>query len=223
MEARILAPQNTPIRLLVGGDYAILRQGIRLLLNKGDDFEVVGEAENEKAALLLTMKLQPDIVLLDSLLGGMNGLHVAKQLLRGCPGARIVLFADSTDETLLFEALQAGVYGYLQKTTSLDDLRKALHAVHTGERVLGEVHTVTQVVVELRRLTKEYSRLSRGLGMGDIELMRLVSNGYTNKEIGKQLAWSEITVKRKMQGIYRKLHVSDRAQAVAEVMRQGLI
>jgi len=223
VEARIFAPQNTLIRLLVGGDYAILRQGMRLLLDNADDFEVIGEAENEKAALLLTMKLKPDIVLLDSLLGGMHGLHVAKQLLRSCPDVRIVLFADSTDETHLFDALQVGVSGYLQKTTSLDDLRKALHAVHNGERVLGEDHTVTQVVVELRRLTKEYSRLSRGLGMADIELMRLVSNGYTNKEIGKQLAWSEITVKRRMQGIYRKLHVSDRAQAVAEVMRQGLI
>lgn len=223
MEAQRVERQNTPIRLLVGGDYAILRQGIRLLLTAGNEFEVVGEADNEKAALLLTLELKPDIVLLDSLVGGINGLDVARQLLRGCPNLRVVSFADSPDETLLFNAIQAGVCGYLQKTTSIEDLRRALHAVHRGERVLGEDHNVTQVVVELGRLTKEYRRLSRGLSMTEIELMRLVSNGYTNKEIGKQLSWSEITVKRRMQDIYRKLHVSDRAQAVAEVMRQGLI
>jgi len=215
--------ENTPIRVLLVDDHVILRQGIRVMLNKEGDFEVVGETENERTALLLTVELKPDIVLLDIFLGTVSGLDIAKQLLRRCPETRIVLFADSKDENLLLDALRIGVHGYLQKTLSIDDLRKALRAVQCGERVLGESQAVTQVVMEFHRLTKEQNRLFRGLSMTEIELVRLAANGCTNKEIGKQLFWSEVQVKRKMQDIYRKLQVSDRAQAVAESMRQGLI
>ncbi len=215
--------KNAPIRVLVVDDHVILRQGIGVMLNQEDDFEVIGEAENEKAALSLTMELKPDIVLVDMFLETSSGLDTAKQLLRISPNTRIVLFAGSNDEKLLFEAIRVGVHGYLQKTLSIDDLRRALRAVHCGERVIGESQAVTQVVVEFHRLTKEQNRLKWGLDMKEIELMRLVSKGCTNREIGRQVYWSEVQVKRKMQDIYRKLQVSDRAQAVAEAMRHGLI
>jgi DNA-binding NarL/FixJ family response regulator len=215
--------EKAPIRVLIVDDHVILRQGIRVMLNKEGDFEVVGETENERTALLLTAELKPDIVLLDIFLGTVNGLDIAKQLLRRCPDTRIVLFADSKDENLLLDALRIGVHGYLQKTLSIEDLRRALRAVQRGERVLGESQAITQVVIEFHRLTKEQNRLFRGLSMTEIELVRLAANGCTNKEIGKQLFWSEVQVKRKMQDVYRKLQVTDRAQAVAESMRQGLI
>jgi DNA-binding NarL/FixJ family response regulator len=202
----------------------ILRQGIGVLLNQEDDFEVIGEAENERTAVSLTMELKPDIVLVDMFLETSGALDTAKQLLRISPNTpRIVLYAGSNDEKLLFEAIRIGVHGYLQKTLSIDDLQRALRAVHRGERVLGESKAITQVVVEFHRLTKEQNRLKWGLDMKEIELMRLVSKGCTNREIGKQVYWSEVQVKRKMQDIYRKLQVSDRAQAVAEAMRHGLI
>jgi len=223
METQISDCENAPIRVLIVDDHVILRQGICMMLNEVGDFEVVGQAENERAALLLTAELKPDIVLLDIFLGEANGLDIAKQLLRGCPDTRIVLFAGTNDENLLLDALRIGVHGYLQKTLSIDDLCKALRAVQCGERVLGETKAVTQMVIEFHCMAKEQNRLNRGLSMTEIELMRLVSKGSTNKEIGKQLFWSEVQVKRKMQDIYRKLQVSDRAQAVAESMRQGLI
>ena len=223
METPISEHENTPIRVLLVDDHVILRQGIYVMLNKEGDFEIVGQAENERAAVLLTAELKPDIVLLDIFMGEANGLDIAKQLLRRCPETRIVLFAGTNDENLLLDALRIGVHGYLQKTLSIDDLRKALRAVQCGERVLGETKAVTQMVIEFHRMAKEQNRLSRGLSMTEIDLMRLVANGSTNKEIGKQLFWSEVQVKRKMQDIYRKLQVSDRAQAVAESMRQGLI
>ena len=215
--------EKAPIRVLLVDDHVILRQGIRVMLNKEGDFEVVGETENERTALLLTSELKPDIVLLDIFLGTVNGLDIAKQLLRSCPDTRIVLFADSKDENILLDALRIGVHGYLHKTLSIEDLRKALRAVQRGERVLGESQAITQVVIEFHRLTKEQNRLRRGLSMTEIELVRLAAKGCTNKEIGKQLFWSEVQVKRKMQDVYRKLQVTDRAQAVAESMRQGLI
>jgi DNA-binding NarL/FixJ family response regulator len=223
MQAQISEHENTPIRVLIVDDHVILRQGISIMLNRESDFEVVGEAASERAALALTAELNPDIVLLDSYLGTTCGLDIAKKLLRLCPNTHIVLFAGPDDEKLLFDAIRIGVHGYLQKTLSIDDLYKALSAVQCGERVLGDSQAITQVVIEFNRLANEQNRLYHGLSTAEIELMRFVSNGCTNKEIGKRLFWSEITVKRKMQDVYRKLKVTDRAHAVAVAIRAGLI
>jgi DNA-binding NarL/FixJ family response regulator len=215
--------EGAPIRVLVVGDHVLLRQGIRVLLNEEQDFEVVGEADNEKVAVSITTELKPDIVLVDIGLGTSGGLDVAKQLLRTSPETRIVLFAGSNDEQLLFDAVRIGVHGYLQKTLSIEDLRRALRAVKCGERVLGETQAVTQVVIEFHRLANEQNRLNWGLSTADIELVQLAAQGWTNKEIGKHMYWSEVQVKRKMQEVYRKLQVTDRAQAVGQAIRHGLI
>jgi DNA-binding NarL/FixJ family response regulator len=215
--------EGVPIRVFVVGDHVLLRQGIRVLLNEGHDFEVVGEADNEKVAVSFTIELKPDIVLVDIGLGTSSGLDIAKQLLRLSPETRVVLFAGSNDEQLLFDAIRIGVHGYLQKTLSIEDLRRALRAVKCGERVLGETQAVTQVVIEFHRLAKEQNRLNWGLSTADIELVQLAAQGWTNKEIGKHMYWSEVQVKRKMQEVYRKLQVTDRAQAVAQAIRHGLI
>ena len=128
---------SAPIRVLVVADHQLLRQGIRLMLNGEDNFEVVGEAENEQAALSLAMDLKPDIVLVDISLETSLGLKAAKQLLRSFPKTRIVLFAGPNEEKLLLEARRIGVHGYLPKTLSLEDLLRALHAVYQGARVLS--------------------------------------------------------------------------------------
>lgn len=216
-------PENSLIRVLLVDDHVILRQGISVMLNQEEDFEVVGEAESEKVALLLNRELKPDIVLVNVSLDHGSGMDIAKQLVRSSPDTYIVLYAGSNDEKLLFEAVRIGVHGYLQKTLSIDDLRKALRSVYSGERVLGETQAVTQVVIEFHRLTKEQNRLNLGLSTTEIELVQLAAQGWTNREIGKQVFWSEVQVKRKMQDIYRKLQVTDRAHAVAEAMRRGLI
>jgi DNA-binding NarL/FixJ family response regulator len=224
MQTQIAAPKAAPpIRVLVVDDHVILRQGIRVLLNEGQDFEIIGEAEDEQGALSLTTELKPDIVLVDVGLGTSGGLDIAKQLLRSSPETRIVLFAGPNDEQLLFDAVRIGVHGYLQKTVSIEDLRRALRAVHCGERVLGETQAVTQVVIEFHRLANEQNRLQWGFSTIDIELVQLAAQGWTNKEIGKHMYWSEVQVKRKMQEVYRKLQVTDRAHAVAQAMRHGLI
>ncbi len=223
IDAPIRERIDAPIRVLIVADHVILRQGIHVMLNEEEDFEVVGEAENEKAALSLAVESKPDIVLVDMSMGTSSGLDTAKQLLRSSPNTHVVLFAGSNDEKLLFDAIRIGVHGYLQKTLSIDDLRKALRAIQCGERVLGDSEAITQVVIEFHRLAQEQDRLNRGLSLVEIDLLRFASNGYTNKEIGKEVFWSEVQVKRKMQDIYRKLQVTDRAQAVAEAMRHGLI
>ena len=223
METEAVEQIDNPIRILLVDDHVVLREGLSLMLNEEDDFEVVGDVGDGKAALALTLELHPEIVLLDIFLGTSNGLDVAKQLLRICPETRIVLFSGFEDEELLLDAIRIGVHGYLQKKLSIEELQSALRAVHQGERVLGDPQSVTLVLEEFHQMTKVHKRLQYKLNTTEIEMVRLASEGYTNKEIGTRVYWSEVQVKRKMQDIYRKLEVTDRAQAVAEAMRHGLI
>ncbi len=224
-KTQVSTQQTTParIRVLVVDDHEVVRKGICTVLNEENDFEVAGQAGTGNHAITLGIQLQPDIILLDILLGASNGLDIAQQLMRACPESRIVIFTGFTDEGHLFRAMRIGVHGYLQKSLSLDELLAALRAIYRGERVIGEPRAITQVLSEFSRLTKEQERIRSGLSDIEIELVRLASAGCSNKEIAARQFWSEVTVKRKMQDIYRKLQVTDRAQAVAEAMRMGLI
>jgi len=224
-ESKMPIPEQAKkrIRVLVVDDHEIVRKGLCALLNEQDDFEVVGQAASGNVAVTLTMQLQPDIVLLDIFLGASNGLDIAQQLQRGCPKTRIVVLTGFTDEGHLFRAMRIGVHGYLQKALPINELLASLRAVQGGERVIAEPRAITQVLSEFERVTKEQERVRSGLTDLEIELLRLAAEGCSNKEIASRQFWSEVTVKRKMQDIYRKLQVTDRAQAVAEAMRMGLI
>ena len=212
-----------PIRVLIVDDHEIVRKGLYTVFSEQADFEVVGQAATGTMAVTLTMQLQPDIVLLDIFLGASNGLDIAQQLQRGCPKTRIVILTAYSDDSHLFRAMRIGVHGYLQKSLPISGLLAALRSVYAGERVIGEPHAITQVLGEFERVTKEQERVRSGLTDLEIELVRLAAEGCSNKEIAARQFWSEVTVKRKMQDIYRKLSVTDRAQAVAEAMRMGLI
>ncbi len=214
---------TTPIRVLVVDDHEVVRKGICSVISESENFTVVGQANTGIGAIALAVQLQPDIILLDVFLGTTNGLDIAQQLQRACPETRIAIFTGMVDDEQLLRAMRIGVHGYLQKSAPLSELLVALYAIHRGERVIGEAHAVTQVLNEFNRLTKEQERTRSGLSEVEIELMHLASQGCSNKEIATRKFWSEVTVKRKMQDIYRKLHVTDRAQAVAQTMRMGLI
>ncbi|GCE18597.1 response regulator [Dictyobacter kobayashii] len=213
----------SPARVLVVDDHEVVRTGVCAFLAAEPDFVVVGEAAEGNSAITLALELQPDIILLDVFLGPGDGLDIAQQLLRACPAVHIVIFTGCFDDDVLFRAFRIGAHGYLQKALATKDILAALRAVQQGERVLRDAHTLTQVLDEFGRVTREQTRTNSGLTEKEIEIVRLVAEGCTNKEIALRHFWSEVTVKRKLQDIYRKLQVADRAQAVAEVLRMGLI
>ncbi|HTK06776.1 MAG TPA: response regulator transcription factor [Ktedonobacteraceae bacterium] len=223
MQLRSEDASQIPIRVLIVDDHEVVRKGLCAALGEERDFVVVGEADSGHAALVRAQELQPDIVLLDIFLGTTNGLDIAQQLQRACPASRIVILTGLAEEDLLLRAMRIGVQGYLQKSLPLAELLSALRTVHQGERVIGEQRAITQVLDEFHRLTREQDRTRSGLSELEIELVRLAAQGCSNKEIAARQFWSEVTVKRKMQDIYRKLQVTDRAQAVAEAIRTGLI
>ncbi|HCI78101.1 MAG TPA: DNA-binding response regulator [Ktedonobacter sp.] len=215
--------QTQCIRVLVVDDHEVVRRGICAVLNAEPDFEVVGQGNTGNEAIRLASQLQPDIVLLDVFLGTSNGLDIAQQLLRAHSAMRVVIFTGITENDTLLRAMRIGVHGYLQKAMPLNKLLDALRAVSRGERVIDDPQAITHVLNELSRLSREQDRLRSGLTEQEIELIRLAAEGRSNKEIAARQFWSEVTVKRKMQDIYRKLQATDRAQAVAEAMRLGLI
>ena len=215
--------QQAIIRVLVVDDHELIRRGLCAVFDEQEDFEVAGQTGTGSAAIILAKQLQPDIVLLDIFLGNANGLDIAQQLQRACPETRIVIMTGYTDDSHLLRAMRIGVHGYIQKALPTAELLEALRSIYRGERVIGEARAITRVLSEYERLTKEQERVRSGLTDLEIELIRLAAEGCSNKEIAARQFWSEVTVKRKMQDIYRKLQVTDRAQAVAEAMRMGLI
>lgn len=211
-----------PIRVLIVDDHPVVRQGLQSLLSNYPDIQVAGEADTGLRALEEAARLQPDVVLLDIRLPGANGIDVTRQLRRQNPQARIIILTAYEDDEYLIGALQAGAHGYLLKSASHQTLAEAIRNAHAGRRVLSP-GLVDGVLRQFEALAKESLVSQSGLSESELEIVQLLAEGASNKEMAERLYWSEATVKRKMGDILAKLEVSNRAQAVAEAIKRGLI
>jgi DNA-binding NarL/FixJ family response regulator len=185
--------------------------------------DVVAQAANDAEALPLARRCQPDIILLDIALGGTNGLDLVNRLRHACPNARIVVLTGMPEREHLMTAMRLDVHGFLQKDMSGDAIKAALRQVLRGERVIGQPVMLTVALQEFGQLMRERARERSGLTEQEVEVLRMAAGGLNNREIGARQFLSEITIKRRLQDIYRKLGVKSRAQAVAEAMRLGWI
>ncbi len=211
-----------PIRVQIVDDQVVVRQGLRSMLSGAEDIEIVGDASNADEAIKQAMSTNPDIMLLDIRMPGMDGLHLLNHLGANLPKIKVIILTNYDEEQFLLESFQAGAFGYLLKNVGRETLLDALRAAKVGKRILSQELTDS--------ILKQYSDLSRrhitqefGLSDVEINLLKLVSEGATNREIAKQLYWSETAVKRKLSDVFEKLDVTDRAQAVAVAIRHNLI
>lgn len=211
-----------PIRVLIVDDHPVVRQGLQSLLSNYPDIQVAGEADTGLGALEEAALLQPDVVLLDIRLPGASGMDVTRQLRQQNPQAKIIILTAYEDDEYLIGALQAGAHGYLLKSTSHEILTEAIRNAHAGRRVLSP-SLVDGVLRQFESLAKESLVSQSGLSESELEILRLLAEGATNKKMAERLYWSEVTVKRKIGDILSKLGVSNRAHAVAEAVRRGLI
>jgi DNA-binding NarL/FixJ family response regulator len=210
------------LSVLIVDDHVLLREALCAVLSQEHDFEVVGWIAPE-GAQALAKALQPDFILLAIASGTPDWLALAKQLLEMCPTTHVTIFTNVENENLLFDAVRIGVHGYLYKTLSASDMLTALRSISQGKQVVIGHHTPKPELSQRRRISNEQHSTNVGLSAKDIEILRLAAQGNNNREIGAHLYWSEVTIKRRMQEIYQKLHAKDRAQAVAEALRLGLI
>ena len=204
-------------------DHPLIYDGLLALFRRTDDFELVSRASDAATALSLARYQQPDLILLDIELAESNGLDLVNQLRRICPDARITVLTAHREREYLMSALRLGVHALLQKDMNGDAILAALRKVLGGERVIGEPQALTSVLYEFSQVLQHRERERYGLTDQEVEILRLAASGLNNKDIGLSQFWSEITVKRKMQDIYRKLEVKSRAQAVAAAIRLGFI
>lgn len=210
------------IRVLIVDDHPVVRQGLQSLLSSFPGILVIGEADGSQGGLEQAALLQPDVVLLDIRMPGMSGIEVTRQLRRQNPTAKILILTAYEDDEYLVQALHAGAHGYLLKSASHETLAEAIRDAHGGRRVLSP-SLMDRVLRQFEELGTESEAGAPRLSESELEILRLLSQGATNKEIGDMLSYSEATAKRKVGEILSKLGVQNRAQAVAEAMKRGLM
>lgn len=201
------------IRILVVDDHFFVRLGLSGALNREPDLRVVAEAANGAQALALYREHHPDVVVLDFRLPDMDGVAVTQALLKEFPAARVVMLTEREGEEDIFRAVQAGVCGYLQKSGEREPLLVAIRRVHAGEKYFPP-----EVAARLSM------RLGRAeLSAREMDVLRCVVAGMSNKEIGNHLNISELTVKRHVGQLLEKLGVQYRTQAATAAIRRGLV
>jgi len=212
------------VRLVLADDHALFRAGIASLL-RAWGHEVVGEAGNGLEALELVRRLRPDLVLMDISMPECNGLEATRLIKAELPDTRIAIVTVSDDDEHLFEAIKSGAEGYLLKDVAEGELESTLSALEAGEPALSP-RLAAKILDEFVRLGRqeplEESR-RHDLTAREREVLQLVAEGATNKEIAASLSLSEHTVHFHVKNILAKLHLRNRAQAVAYAIRTGLV
>ena len=210
-------PSREVVRLLLVDDHAVVREGLERIFAKCLDIDVVGSASSGEEALRLATSLTPDIVLLDLSLPGMHGLEVLAALQQVDNPPHVVVLTVHDDDDVVLSAVRGGAQGYVLKNASRDELLSAVRRVAAGGQYFHEV------VVRALLRGAQREMLSSVLTARELDILRLVATGHTNKEIAAHLYISAETVKGHLEAIFRKLGVSDRAHAVAVAIRNGLV
>ncbi len=212
------------ISILLVDDHALMREGLRQLLSLEADLRVVDEAVNGFEAVQKVRRLQPDVVLMDISMPMIDGIAVTQQITREFPSIAVIMLTMHRQDQQVLQAITSGARGYLLKTASSQELARTIRQVHAGE-VLIEPELTGAIVSEFRRishLSAQGSSLTE-LAEKEIDILRCVAMGLSNKEIAEQLAYSEKTVKNYLSVIFQKLGIRDRTQAAIFAFRHGLI
>jgi DNA-binding NarL/FixJ family response regulator len=217
-------PPPTPVRLLLVDDHQVVLEGLRsMLASQSGRVEVVGAATNGPDALELAAELRPDVVLLDVRLKGASGLDLCRELVAAVPTVKVVFLTVYDDEQYLFQALRVGGSGFLLKTTTGPELADHLDRVMDGDVAIDASLAGRVAMTAARLQSGEFWPGARlGLTQRESEVLELMVHGLSNRAIGQKLFIGEETVKTHARGIYRKLEVADRAQAIAMALREGI-
>ncbi len=214
------------IRVLLADDQQLMREGLRVLLDLTPDIRVVGEAGDGAEAVEQARQLSPDVVLMDVRMPHLDGVAATRRLHEACPEVKVIILTTFDDDEYVFEGLRAGAVGYLLKDVPSEQLVEAIRAAACGEAFI-QPSVTRKVVAEFARLTgREHRRaqpLIEPLSARELEVLALIAEGLSNREIGERLFITAGTVKNHVSNILAKLSVRDRTQALLRAQELGLL
>jgi len=206
-----------PIGILIADDHPVVRQGLRTFLETQDGLEVVGEASDGAEAAELAQQLLPDVVLMDLVMPGLDGVEATRRIRELSPSTKVIVLTSFDEDEKVFPSVKAGAAGYLLKDVRPQELAEAVRRVHAGEALLAP-----SVAAKLMQEVAGERQPVSGLTERELEVLRLIARGLPNKLIAQELVVSEKTVKTHVSNILAKLHLTDRTQAALYAVREGL-
>lgn len=210
--------QHASIRVLTVDDHEIVRQGMAFLLLPFEDIDVVGSAGNGSEALAMCKELKPDVVLMDMVMPEMDGPTVTQTIRKRFPNVQVLVLTSFHDQAKVARAMQAGAIGYLLKGVSIDELAEGIRSAYAGKPVMAP--EAMQAIV---RASQAGQAVADDLSERELEVLALLVQGKTNREIAEELLISLPTVKTHLRNIYGKLGAANRAEAASLAIRHGLI
>jgi two-component system, NarL family, response regulator LiaR len=210
------------IRVLLVDDHAVVREGLRNFLALQDGLEIVGEAGDGNEAIDQAQRLEPDVILMDLVMPGLDGIGAMRQLRVRSPASRVIVLTSFLEDERVLPAIQAGAAGYLLKNVAPADLARAIRAAHAGEAIIdptAAARLVHAIADDARPRIEQPERLTRR----EHDVLELIARGQSNKRIALELGISEKTVKTHVGHLLAKLGVTDRTQAALMAIEEGLV
>lgn len=211
-----------PIRILLVDDHEVVRQGLRAFFDVQERFEVIAEAESGTAAVRMVEKFVPDVVLMDLIMPGMDGVEATRLVKNISPRTQIVVLTSYHEDEHIFPALKAGAISYILKDVKMDELAEAVLKAARGEATLHP-RIASRVIQELHANNKDEKNSVADLTKREMETLKLIAQGMSNSEIAETLVISEYTVKGHVSNILSKLHLADRTQAAVFAWSEGIM
>jgi NarL family two-component system response regulator LiaR len=208
--------------ILIADDHEVVRNGIRSYLETISDFHVVGEASSGEEALSMVSELIPDIVLLDLIMPGMDGIETTRRVRQISPRTQVVVLTSYHEDVHIFPALKAGAISYILKDMKMEKLVDVLHRAVQGEVTLHP-RVAARVLQNIRGENSEEQPLFTELTDRELDVLKLIAGGLTNSQIAEKLVISENTVKGHVSNILSKLHLADRTQVAVYAWQQGIV
>lgn len=211
------------IRILLADDHTIVRDGIHSLIDDEPEMQVIAEAEDGFSAVRLACELEPDVVLMDIAMPRLNGLEATAQIKKNCPQVKVLVLTMHENEEYIRQVLACGAMGYILKDAAAKDLLDAIRSVHHGEMVLSPA--ITRLVIEdyLRWGDLQTKNISNGLTQREREILQLIAEGNTNKQIAEILSISVKTVQAHRNNLMSKLDIHDRSDLIKYAIRKKII